>query len=73
FTKDFEENLKRNEYWQNILDGADIVGRPLNFFHKLHEDSLKVTSEQVVEAAKKHISDTTRVEIIAMPGEKKEK
>ncbi|MFH1538696.1 MAG: insulinase family protein, partial [bacterium] len=47
FTKDFEENLKRNEYWQNILDGADIVGRPLNFFHKLHEDSLKVTSEQV--------------------------
>lgn len=72
FIKDFEDNVKKNDYWLNILRGADTAGRPADFYLAVHEAKLKVTPEQVSEAAAKYFTEKNRVEIIAMPGEKAE-
>ncbi|MEW5947059.1 MAG: insulinase family protein, partial [bacterium] len=47
FKKDFEEDLKKNEFWLKVMRGADAAGRPLDYHHGMYEASLKVTPQQV--------------------------
>ncbi len=68
YNKDFEENLKENSYWADILDGADIVGIPLNYYLELHRKVQEVSAEKVKEVAKKYIGKN-KIELIALPEE----
>jgi zinc protease len=67
--KDLEEDLKRNDYWAQLLNSNLEMGRAPDVELALARAVQNVTAEQVRAAAKKYLLGETRIEVIALPAE----
>jgi zinc protease len=67
--KDLEEDLKRNDYWAQLLNSNLEMGRAPDVELALARAVQTVTADQVRAAAKKYLLGKTRIEVIALPAE----
>lgn len=73
FRKDREEDLKRDDFWMSVMNGAEYRPQPLTWRFDLYDRVMAVNAEQVKAVAEKWLTPPTdRIEVIAYKERKPE-
>jgi predicted Zn-dependent peptidase len=62
-----ETQLKEPSYWLGVLADLDYRGTKLADIKELQEKMQSYTKEDVLEAAKKYMTEENRIQVIALP------